>query len=88
MKTEPEIKYISREEWLIRLMQGMVGDYGNNPEKKSICYYGHRGSFFRLDKNDDVHYPIDLQYFATSKFWITDTKGIPYEPLNIINIKG
>ncbi|MCK5848503.1 MAG: hypothetical protein KAH01_04840 [Caldisericia bacterium] len=77
---------ISKEEWLIRLMQGMVGDYGNNPENQSECYY-HNGAFISKHGNDTQAQSMDLYYVRTSDFWITDTKGIPYEPLSIINIK-
>ena len=78
---------ISKEAWVIRLMQGMVGDYGNQNNNAQIWYNGI--SFWIKDDN----YYKTAEVFdinrasPTTSFWITDEKGIPYDTLNIVNIK-
>ena len=85
---EKQPKYISREEWLIRLMQGMVGDYGSNKNATPAqCYY-YNGTFMAKYKDEEHSGVLRLEYITTDKFWITDTKGVPMEQLNIINIEG
>jgi len=75
---------ISKEAWVIRLMQGMIGDYGN-PDNSSECYY-HNGHF--IHAYDDDRFYLNLNDVnPVNNFWITDEKGIPSEPLSVINIK-
>ena len=61
---------LTREEWLIRLMQGMVGTYGSN---KDTCYYDN-GKFVAVDSND-VRRLINLD-IVHSTYSITNTKSI------------
>ncbi len=76
---------ISKEAWVIRLMQGMIGNYGN-PDNSSECYY-HKGRFI-IDHNDEQRFYLNLNDVNPAlDFWITNKKGVPSEPLSIINIK-
>jgi len=76
---------ISKEAWVIRLMQGMIGDYGSQ-KTNAECYY-HNGKFY-IDYNSEQRYFMDLNNVnPTADFWITNEKGIPLEELSILNIK-
>ena len=75
---------ISKEEWIIRLMQGMVGNYGN-PNTDAECYY-HNGKFI-IDYKMEQSFYLNLNDIRPDRdFWIRNKKGIPIEPVNIINI--
>lgn len=81
---------ITKEEWLIRLMQGMVGDYGNRERniRPCYCWYSSLKRGFRVRESIDDH-PRALNIndlYATHDFWITDTRGIEVQPINLHNI--
>ena len=76
---------ISKEAWVIRLMQGMIGDYGAG-NRVAECYY-HKGQFFIIYADDDRFYLNINDLCPSNNFWITNEKGVPAEPINIINIK-
>jgi hypothetical protein len=78
--------HITKEAWIIRLMQGMVGDYGRS-NRRSQCYYGNGGNFVRVDEKGDAYYLNINDLTPGIPFWIIDEKGVPNEPINIINIK-
>ena len=76
---------ISKEAWVIRLMQGMIGNYGNK-NNHAECYY-HRGQFF-IDHGAEQRFYLNINDVnPVNDFWITNEKGIPAEPINTINIK-
>ncbi len=80
-----QLKFISKEEWIIRLMQGMVGNYGVNKSDNKQCYYD--GMRFKIIYGEK-HVSLNINYLLPSTdFWITDTKGIPMEPVTLSNIK-
>jgi len=81
------MELISKEEWIIRLMQGMVGDYGAHTDRNDECYY-HGGRFYIDRESEQETRYLDLNdCHPTSDFWITKEKGVPRNELNIINIK-
>jgi len=81
-----QLKFISKEEWIIRLMQGMVGNYGMNKSDNNQCYYDGL-SFKRLCSKEGYPEELNINYlFQLTDFWITDTKGIPMEPITLSNI--
>ena len=85
MKQEDNRTLIRKEAWVIRLMQGMVGDYGNR-NSKAECYY--QDSQFRILYEYGDKFYININDLCPSRdFWITNEKGVPNKPLSIINIK-
>jgi len=81
-----ERKLISKEEWVIRLMQGMIGDYGNSKTRPAECYY-YMGKFYIDYDSEQIHFMDLNNMHPASDFWITNEKGIPLEELSILNIK-
>jgi len=74
---------MTKREWIIRLMQGMIGDYGN---RNVPCQCWYNGEAFMI-KNQHETRDLDLNWVnPTHEFYIVDEKGIPMEEINITNI--
>lgn len=81
------IEHMTKEQWLIRLMQGMTGDYGASKKFPMECYYNaYTGRFEKSDQRCRV-YPINVNDLPIdSNYWIFDTKCMEVQPINLHNI--
>lgn len=74
---------MTKREWIIRLMQGMVGDYGKKT-LPSECWYN--GEAFKVRTYGETS-DLDVNWVnPTHEFYIVDKKGIPMEEINVCNI--
>ena len=74
---------MSKKEWIIRMMQGMVCGFGSR-KMKSECWYN--GEAFRTECDGHIA-DLDMNWVnPTHEFWIIDRKGIPEEDFNLCNL--
>ena len=74
---------MTKREWIIRLMQGMIGNYGN---KNVPCQCWYDGEAFKIKDKHETR-DLDLNWVnPTHKFYIVDEKGVPMEKINVTNI--
>ena len=74
---------MTKREWIIRLMQGMVGSYGHRGIPNE-CWYD--GEAFKIKREDGIS-DLDINWINPEhNFYIDDKKGIPMEDITICNI--
>lgn len=79
------LEHLTKEEWLIRLMQGMVGNYGTG-KRDAQCFFSYSNAMFMIRENNELR-TLDVNYISPrATFWITDTKGIEVQPIQLHNI--
>ena len=66
---------MTKEEWLIALINGEYGDYTKTSRRctwtgPSKCYYD--GAFWQLNKCTTQKEPLELEYITTNNFWLVD----------------
>lgn len=76
-------KTLTKKQWIIRLMQGMIGDYGNR-DMPCQCWYN--GEAFKIKTEHETR-DLDLNWVnPTHEFYIVDTKGIPEQDIDLCNM--